>query len=142
MKLPEELRMNLEEISNQYKEVELKNAYIGISDRYMNEKRKGSTLLSNEIDVISYANARMPATYSAVYSALKNSYEYIKDIKITSLLDVGAGTGAATWAAKEILELDEITCIEREENMLKFRKKNYARYKFRKSQMDSKRCSY
>ena len=43
MKLPEELRMNLEKISNQYKEAELKNAYIGISDRYMNEKRKGST---------------------------------------------------------------------------------------------------
>ncbi len=123
MKLPEELKTNLEEISNKYKQTELKSAYSNISERYMNQKRTGTTLLSTEIDVVSYANARMPATYTAVHSAIENSYKYIKDIEIKSLLDVGAGTGAATWAANEIFDFKEVTCIEREENMLKFGKK-------------------
>ena len=123
MKLPEELKTNLEEISNKYKQTELKNAYSNISERYMNRQRTGTTLLSSEIDVVSYANARMPATYTAVHSAIENSYKYIKDIEIKSLLDVGSGTGAATWAANEIFDFKEITCVEREENMLKFGKK-------------------
>lgn len=123
MKLPEELKTNLEEISNKYKQTELKNAYSNISERYMNQERTGTTLLSSEIDVVSYANARMPATYTAVHSAIENSYKYIKDIEIKSLLDVGSGTGAATWAANEIFDFKEITCVEREENMLKFGKK-------------------
>lgn len=123
MKLPEELKTNLEEISNKYKQTELKNAYSNISERYMNQQRTGTTLLSSEIDVVSYANARMPATYTAVHSAIENSYKYIKDIEIKSLLDVGSGTGAATWAANEIFDFKEITCVEREENMLKFGKK-------------------
>ena len=42
MKLPEELNLKLEELSNKYKEKELKEAYAGISDRYMNEKRTGN----------------------------------------------------------------------------------------------------
>ena len=123
MKLPEELKTNLEEISNKYKQTELKNAYSNISERYMNQERTGTTLLSSEIDVVSYANARMPATYTAVHSAIENSYKYIKDIEIKSLLDVGSGTGAATWAANEIFDFKEIICVEREENMLKFGKK-------------------
>ncbi|MBR5561177.1 MAG: rRNA methyltransferase, partial [Clostridia bacterium] len=34
-----------------------------------------------------------------------------------TLLDCGAGTGAATWAADSLLELDSVTCLEREEAM-------------------------
>lgn len=120
MKLPEELKNKLEEISNKYKENELKNAYTGISERYMTEKRTGNTLLEKEIDVIAYANARMPATYSAVHTAFENSYKYINECNLKSLLDIGAGTGAATWAISELLNLEKITCIEREKNMMDF----------------------
>lgn len=123
MKLPEELNLKLEELSNKYKEKELRDAYAGISDRYMNEKRTGETLLNTEIDVVAYANARMPATYGAVYTALKNSFKYIEECNLKSLLDVGAGTGAATWAISNFIEFEKITCIEKEKNMLKFGKK-------------------
>ena len=34
-----------------------------------------------------------------------------------TVLDCGAGTGAATWAANELLELEAVTCLEREDAM-------------------------
>lgn len=123
MKLPEELNLKLEELSNKYKENELREAYAGISDRYMNEKRRGNTLLEKEIDVIAYANARMPATYSAVYTAFAKSLKYINECNLKTLLDVGAGTGAATWGISEFIEFEKITCLEKEKNMMEFGKK-------------------
>lgn len=120
MKLPEELKNRLEEISNEYKENELRNAYAIISNRYMNEKRMGNTLLESKLDVIAYANARMPATYSAVYSAFSKVAEYINQLELKTLLDIGAGTGAATWAISDFINFEKITCIEREKNMLNF----------------------
>lgn len=122
MKLPDELKNRLEEISSKYKENELRDAYAGISDRYMNEKRTGNTLLESEIDVIAYANARMPATYSAVYSAFSKVIEYINEVKLKTLLDIGAGTGAATWAISDFMNFEKITCVEREKNMMNFGK--------------------
>ena len=122
MKLPEELKNKLEEISSKYKENELRDAYAGISERYMNGKRTGNTLLSSEIDVIAYANARMPATYSAVHTAFENSYKYLSECNFKTLIDVGAGTGAATWAVSDFINFEKITCIEREKNMTDFGK--------------------
>ena len=122
MKLPEELKIRLEEISNKYKENELKNAYAGISERYMNEKRTGNTLLSSEIDVVAYANARMPATYGAVHTAFSKVVEHLDEIQLKTLVDIGAGTGAATWAVSDFIEFEKITCIEREKNMMDFGK--------------------
>lgn len=121
MKLPEELKTKLEEITSKYKENELSKAYVGISERYMTEKRTGNTLLESEIDVIAYANARMPATYSAVYAAFEKAYKYLDENKIKTLIDIGAGTGAATWAINSFIDFDKITCIEREKEMMNIR---------------------
>ena len=46
-----------------------------------------------EIDVIAYANARMPATYSAVHTAFENSFKYninngIEEVTIKSSNDI------------------------------------------------------
>ena len=128
MKLPEELKYKLEEIVNKYKENELKNAYTGISERYMTEKRTGQTLLSKEIDVVAYANARMPATYSSVHTAFSKVTEFINEENLKSLLDIGAGTGAATWAMSDFIDFEKITCLEREESMINVRQFINERY--------------
>ena len=121
MKLPEELKYKLEEISNKYKENDLKNSYAGISDRYMNKKRTGDSLLNEEIDVVAYANARMPATYSSVHTAFSNCINYINEENLKSLIDIGSGTGAATWALSDFIDFEKITCIEREKSMMSVR---------------------
>ena len=46
-----------------------------------------------------YAVARMPATYAACAAVFERVAEVMPDFAPASLLDVGAGTGAASWAA-------------------------------------------
>jgi ribosomal protein RSM22 (predicted rRNA methylase) len=87
-----------------------------ISRRYREAVGTGETIVSTPGEVLAYSVARMPATYGAVLSALKYSLDTISSVPKT-LLDVGAGTGAASWAACSLLELNDITCFEREENM-------------------------
>jgi ribosomal protein RSM22 (predicted rRNA methylase) len=59
----------------------------------------GSGAIKSEADALAYAFARMPATYAAVAASLNALCEIKPDFAPTSLLDVGAGPGTATWAA-------------------------------------------
>ncbi len=61
----------------------------------------GSGGIRSETDALAYALARMPATYAAVTASLNALVEIRTDFAPTSLLDVGAGPGTATWAAAE-----------------------------------------
>ena len=61
----------------------------------------GSTVITNEADALAYALARMPATYAADIASLNALRDIRADFAPTSLLDVGAGPGTATWAAAE-----------------------------------------
>jgi ribosomal protein RSM22 (predicted rRNA methylase) len=61
----------------------------------------GSGAIKSEADALAYAIARMPATYAALAASLNALCEIRPDFAPTSLLDVGAGPGTATWAATE-----------------------------------------
>jgi ribosomal protein RSM22 (predicted rRNA methylase) len=61
----------------------------------------GSGAIRSEADALAYALARMPATYAAVTASLNAFREIRPDFAPTTLLDVGAGPGTATWAAAE-----------------------------------------
>ena len=61
----------------------------------------GSGAIRSETDALAYALARMPATYAAVIASLNALVDIRPDFAPTSLLDVGAGPGTATWAAAE-----------------------------------------
>jgi ribosomal protein RSM22 (predicted rRNA methylase) len=61
----------------------------------------GSSAIKSEADALAYALARMPATYAAVSASLNALCEIRPDFAPTSLLDVGAGPGTASWAAAE-----------------------------------------
>lgn len=65
--------------------------------------RKGQTSggITNEADALAYALARMPATFAVNEAVLGRLVEVMPDFAPASLLDVGAGTGAASWAAAE-----------------------------------------
>ena len=61
----------------------------------------GSGAIRSETDALAYALARMPATYAAVIASLNALVDIRPDFAPTSLLDVGAGPGTASWAAAE-----------------------------------------
>lgn len=89
-----------------------------LSLRYRTADRHGQKLITSDDEALAYCVTRMPATYGAVLSSLSCVLESA-DIRPSSLLDAGAGTGAAAWAAAELFDLREITCLEREERLLK-----------------------
>ena len=116
MELPITLLRAIEDLASGNSTSELQKAAQKLSERYRDSKRNGQPLLSDRCEAAAYAITRMPATYGAVYSALNWALEHT-DCRPSTLLDVGAGTGAATWAATEVLELNSITCMEKEQSM-------------------------
>lgn len=118
MELPFALKAAIEERCAAHPTSDLIAAARNISERYRNESGHGKRLLTQDVEALSYAVVRMPATYGAVSAALHWSLECF-DEKISSVLDVGAGTGAATWAVSEALGEVSVTCLEREEAMIR-----------------------
>lgn len=117
MDIPQELKDEIEKISiNQHKQIVEESQ--AISKKYRENDGKGKKLVTKQSEAIAYAISRMPATYCAVYTALSHSLKNYKQ-EIKSVLDVGAGTGAATWAVSNLVQLDKITCLEREVEMQK-----------------------
>jgi ribosomal protein RSM22 (predicted rRNA methylase) len=56
----------------------------------------------DDLDVLAYLVVRLPATYAAVTAAFEAVRETLPDFAPASILDVGAGPGAASWAARQL----------------------------------------
>ena len=80
----------------------------------------GSAAITSETDALAYALARMPATYAADVASLNALAEIRPDFAPSSLLDIGAGPGTATWAAAEAFSsLQSFTLIDANEALRK-----------------------
>lgn len=120
MDLPEKLKTAIENLTQDTDRAKLANSSRDISERYRSNTGTGEKMLKGESEAPAYAAARMPATYGAIFSSLKYALDAMESA-ITSpvtLLDVGAGTGAVSWAAEDLLSPVKITCVENEEAML------------------------
>jgi ribosomal protein RSM22 (predicted rRNA methylase) len=116
MNTPQELTLALEHQIKGTKLANLKDDAQELSNRYRAEIGNGEPLITLNSEVVAYAAARMPATLQAVSFALKQVINSTScDPK--TMLDVGAGTGAAVWAAEQELDLKSITCLERQDAM-------------------------
>lgn len=87
-----------------------------ISENYRLRTGRGERLLTGRGEAAAYAAARMPATFAAAREALGRALE-AGGQEMRTVLDCGAGTGAVSWAAAELLDPARITCLEREEAM-------------------------
>lgn len=116
---PLEIRREIESLMQNMKLSDLMQEAAGLSFRYRNESGCGKRLLTKEHEALAYAAVRMPATFGAVAKALDYALEAV-DFVPKTVLDVGAGTGAASWAAESLINLDNIVCLEREDAMRRF----------------------
>ena len=116
MELPLIYKAKIESMFEGMKIAPLKETSFEITDDYKNEVQKGKHLIDDVLKAKVYSLMRMPATFGAVYDVLLNTKEFY-DGEISSLIDVGAGTGAATIAANELFNLKEITLLERQKEM-------------------------
>lgn len=123
MNIPSEIMDKLLEIANDFEKKELAQKFKEVSERYRG-KKQGESLVNQQNEAVAYAISRMPATFGAVSSAMAQSFNILKEeCQIKTMIDVGAGTGAATLAVSEQLVLENITCLEREEAMMDVGKK-------------------
>lgn len=113
MEFPASLKNSIEAHAARYPMAQLKSAAAALSLRYREQTGAGKSLLTEDLEAAAYALTRMPATFAATSFALQEALCAAEQTPRT-LLDVGAGTGAACWAAGERLPLSEVTCLERE----------------------------
>jgi ribosomal protein RSM22 (predicted rRNA methylase) len=86
-------------------------------ERLIDTYRSGTTpltpILASADDVLAYAAYRMPATYAVAGAALRQLHLGVPDLEPRTLIDFGAGTGAASWAACDVWpSLSNVTLLE------------------------------
>lgn len=121
MEFPAELRGEIERMLSDESTKALAAAAEGLSKRYRGNDGSGKRLAVSRRDILAYAAVRMPATFGAVGRALELSLECLPEERrmFGTVLDIGAGTGAASHAAAAAAaECGEFTCIEREPEMI------------------------
>lgn len=106
MRLPEELQSAIDRIIENASPKVLAKAREALTSDYREGK---SSPFADEAKRLAYLVARMPATFAAAYKVLGNVPG-----KVRHLLDLGAGPGTVSWAAKELFpELEKLTLIEK-----------------------------
>lgn len=120
MEFPAELRCEIEQLLSQENTADMSAAAEGISRRYRENDGSGRRMVSSRRDILAYAAVRMPATFGAVCRSLQLTLECVPEERrdFQTVLDIGAGTGAASIAAALTAECSEIRCIEREPEMM------------------------
>ncbi len=117
MELPQALKSAIEQMAEGVSRTGLTDAADKTSKRYREGLGRGTRLVTTDIEAAAYAAARMPATYGAVRTALGYTLERLDMPEGVTLTDVGAGTGAGSWAAADAMDISRVTCLEREKSM-------------------------
>lgn len=99
VELPEGLRQALEAELNGYSTRQLGPAADRLSQRYRADQPAAQPILTSPLDSAAYLTTRMPATYAAARQVFDRLAAAKPDFRPRTMLDLGAGTGACTWAA-------------------------------------------
>jgi len=120
MQLPNSLRAAIEQETKGIAFNLLSKAAAELSDRYRHQQ-SAERFMTTDAHRLAYLAVRMPATFAAVSKALEAICNQTPDFQPESLLDLGAGTGAAAWAAAEAFALlRKFTLIEQDSKLIEF----------------------
>jgi ribosomal protein RSM22 (predicted rRNA methylase) len=118
MDLPNDLRLALERQLRTVPPAKLAHTAAHLSARYR-AADAGGPFVRTADEAAAYAALRMPATFAAVTAALGAARARLPGFAPQRLLDVGAGTGAALWAAaRQLPTCGSATLIEAEPAMI------------------------
>jgi ribosomal protein RSM22 (predicted rRNA methylase) len=99
MTIPHGLLTGIDEIVAPVPAAELERAARALSDRYRDGGRAAARAARTTTDVAAYLATRAPATYAAVEDVCRRAGLGRPDWTPSSVLDLGAGPGIASWAA-------------------------------------------
>ncbi|MCQ2802912.1 MAG: hypothetical protein MJ225_04535, partial [Bacilli bacterium] len=118
MNLPLDIQEKLKEISTNISINQLRDIFEMISSMYLSNTSNGEISLKSKKAVLAYSLSRMPATYSAFYQALIYSLAFINKQDIKSVISLGSGTGSDVLAISNLLNVNKIFSIEKEDEMI------------------------
>ena len=112
MQLPRHVREAIEQRAGEVGFAALERAASAMSDAY----RAGTAppRLAAAERTAAYLLTRMPATYAAARAVLRETHRLLGDREIASVLDIGAGAGAASLAALEEYPAATVTLVDRD----------------------------
>ncbi len=111
--VPHTLSQALETVLDGLPAGPLRRATASLIDAYRSGAPPTSQVLRDPTTAAAYAAYRMPATHAAVSRALRQATGLAPGLEVRTLVDVGGGTGAATWAAAEAFgSLDGATVLD------------------------------
>ena len=97
----------------------LRRATASLIEAYRSGAPPTQQVLHDPTTAAAYAAYRMPATHAAVSRALRHTTDLAPGLHVMSVVDVGGGTGAATWAAAEAFaDLTTATVLDGSANAL------------------------
>lgn len=117
MILPSELNDKVNSLIREVGALKTKALREKLTEKYKSEADK-SVIESKEESLV-YALCRMPATYSVCHTLISDLAKQNFLVGISSAIDVGTGTGSAYFSLKSLLNLSNLTCYEKDENMSK-----------------------
>lgn len=120
MQMPALLQAEIEKMLEGMPAQAVRAAAQSLSRRYRQGEKNpdGANLLRSETEIAAYAAFRMPATYAALVTALRMAEESGCG-EMRTLTDVGAGSGSAYWAVREVFgEPERAVLVERENGMM------------------------
>lgn len=102
----------IETLTSNVKLKQLTLAYEELSSRY---RSFSGSYMSTPLHRLAYLQARMPATFAVLKKVLSDA----ADLKIESVLDVGAGPGTGVWAAQAVFwGLKQATLLEKDNHLI------------------------
>jgi ribosomal protein RSM22 (predicted rRNA methylase) len=101
MQLPPSLREAIDRELEGISLHDLARASETLSQRYRAELRDNRFHVDDELAARAYLTTRLPATYAAIARSLHAVTEAHPELAPRNMLDVGAGPGTATWAARD-----------------------------------------
>ena len=120
MQLPRALAGGIESLIAGHNLAALRHASEELTENYRSDRPR--VALSTPEHRFAYLLVRLPATYAAVSAALHEVRARVGEVR--SVLDLGAGPGTAAWAAAEAFpQLERVTLIERDAEMVALGKK-------------------
>ncbi len=118
MRLSSEIENKIAELYLSLKSEKLSVARKNLTEKYKAQTASGKTLIDSAEESALYAVSRMPATFACLSSLLKQLIFENKLKEISSVADVGSGTGAGYFAIKNNFEQVDISLVERDKNMI------------------------
>ena len=91
----------------------LRRATASLIEAYRSGTPPTAQVLHDPTTAAAYAAYRMPATHAAVTRAVRHTTDLVPGLRVGSVVDIGGGTGAATWAvAQAFPDLTTATVVD------------------------------